>query len=93
MQRIACKDAAEASCVIANLLAELEQPCGKCGTDGVVLTGTSPEGGAVTVRLMEENVPQGTLSAAGGGIHLVLEVSGGDDLLERIRERRCPNGR
>lgn len=78
MQRIACKDAAEVSCVTANLLAELEQPCGKCGTDGVVLTGTSPEGGAVTVRLMEENV---------------LEVSGGDDLLGRVRERRCPNGR
>lgn len=77
MQRIACKDAAEVSCTIANLLAELEQPCGKCRADGVVLTGTSPEGGAVTVRLMDENV---------------LEVSGGDDLLERIRERRCPNG-
>lgn len=73
---IACRSDAEVSCVIANLLCELEQPCGKCDRDGVVLTGTSPAGSPVTIRLLENRV---------------LEVEGGDDLLEAIRERRCPH--
>ena len=77
MQRVACKDAAEVSCTIANLIAELEQPCGQCRADGVVLTGTSPLGGSITVRLLPENV---------------LEVTGGDDLLEQVRGRMCGDG-
>lgn len=76
--RIACKDAAEVSCVIADLLSELELPCGRCDGEGVVLTGTSPLGGDITVRLLPENV---------------LEVDGGDELLRAIRERGCPHGR
>lgn len=52
MQRVACKSFAEASCLVANLLAELEQPCRDCGTaDCVVFTGTSPTGEPVTVRM------------------------------------------
>lgn len=79
MQRVACSNSAEASCLLANLLAELEQPCQMCRPDGgVVLTGHSPTGEAVTVRLMPG---------------LVLEVEGCAELLPTIRERRCPYGR
>lgn len=77
MQRVACKDAAEVSCTVANLIAELDQPCGLCREAGVVLTGTSPLGGPITVRLLPENV---------------LEVTGGDGLLERVRGRMCADG-
>lgn len=42
MRRAACKDWAEASCLISNLLAELEQPCRMCREDSLVLTGRSP---------------------------------------------------
>lgn len=77
MLRLACKNAAEASCAISNLIAELEQPCGQCEGESVVLTGTSPTGERVTVRLLSGNV---------------LEVEGGDGLLEDIRRRRCPFG-
>lgn len=42
MRRAACKDWAEASCLISNLLAELEQPCRICREDSLVLTGRSP---------------------------------------------------
>lgn len=75
--RIACKDAGEVSCTIANLLSELEPPCGRCDCEGVVLTGASPQGGGITVRLLPENV---------------LEVEGGDELLLEIRKRGCPHG-
>lgn len=78
MRKLACKDAAEASCIIANLIAETEQPCGQCDAERVVLTGTAPTGERVTVRILPEHV---------------LEVEGGEELLERIRERRCPHGR
>lgn len=79
MKRIACKDSAEASCVISNILAELEQPCRFCKPDGaVVLTGRSPTGEAVTVRLLPG---------------AVLEIDGCEELLEQIRGRRCPCGR
>ena len=44
MRRAACKDWAEASCLISNLLAELEQPCRICREDSLVLTGRSPTG-------------------------------------------------
>lgn len=37
MRRAACKDWAEASCLISNLLAELEQPCRICREDSLVL--------------------------------------------------------
>lgn len=79
MERVACKSGAEASCLLANLLAELAQPCEACGPgDAVVLTGTSPTGTALTVRLLPG---------------LILEVEGGEALLEQIRGRRCPYGR
>lgn len=40
MTTISCKDSAEVSCIIGNILAELEQPCQSCQPDGaVVLTG------------------------------------------------------
>ena len=62
-----------------DILAELEQPCQSCQPDGaVVLTGRSPAGGAVTVRMLPGRV---------------LEVEGGEDLLPEIRGRRCPYGR
>lgn len=78
MQRIACSNTREVSCLLANLLAELEQPCRMCQPDGaVVLTGRSPTGEAVTVRLLP------------GG---VMEVDGGGELLTTIRGRRCPHG-
>lgn len=78
MQRVACKDWAEVSCLLANLVAELEQPCRECGeADRLVLTGRSPTGADVTVRVMPD---------------LVLEVEGGEALLETIRARGCPHG-
>lgn len=49
--RMACKDTQEVSCLVANLLCELEQPCRACAAEGVVLCGRSPLGEAVTVRL------------------------------------------
>lgn len=79
MERLACKDEAEVSCLVANLLAELEPPCEECEPGGgVVLTGTSPAGAPVTVRLLPE---------------CVVEVEGCEDLLGQIRERRCPHDR
>ena len=79
MTMISCKDSAEVSCIIGNILAELEQPCQSCQPDGAVaLTGRSPAGGAVTVRMLPGRV---------------LEVEGGEDLLPEIRGRRCPYGR
>ena len=50
--RMACKDTQEVSCLVANLLCELEQPCRACAAEGVVLCGRSPLGEAVTVRYM-----------------------------------------
>lgn len=77
MEQVACKSAAEVSCLLANLLAELEQPCRMCKPDGaVVLTGTSPTGEQTTVRLLPG---------------LLLEVEGGEALLAQIRGRRCPH--
>ncbi len=79
MQKIACSNSAEVSCLLANLLAELEQPCRMCRPDGVVvLTGRSPMGEAVTVRLLPD---------------CIMEVEGCDELLSTVRERRCPYGR
>lgn len=47
MTTISCKDSAEVSCIIGNILAELEQPCQSCQPDGaVVLTGRSPNSDA-----------------------------------------------
>lgn len=53
MRRAACKDWAEASCLISNLLAELEQPCRMCREDSLVLTGRSPTGETVTMMQHE----------------------------------------
>ena len=73
---ISCKDSAEVSCIIGNILAELEQPCQSCQPDGaVVLTGPLPRW-------------RGGDGAYASG-H-VLEVEGGEDLLPEIRGRRCP---
>ncbi len=71
--RIACKNAQEASCLVANLLSDLEQPCGACPADGIVLCGRSPLGGPVTVRFAPENR---------------LEIEGAEELLKPILERR-----
>ena len=76
MRRAACKDWAEASCLISNLLAELEQPCRICREDSLVLTGRSPTGATVTIRL---------------GPDLVLEAEGCDKLLDAARKRGCPD--
>lgn len=78
MERVACKNSQEVSCLLSNLLAELEQPCGECSREGVVLTGASPAGDRVTVRLLPG---------------LILEAEGCDELLAQIKERRCPHGR
>lgn len=64
--------------MISNLLAELEQPCRICREDRLVLTGRSPSGEAVTLRL---------------GPDLVLESEGCGALAEEIRKRGCPDGR
>lgn len=78
MKRLACKSTAEVSCLLANLLAELEQPCQVCKPDiGIVLTGISPTGSSVTVHLLPGRI---------------MEVEGGEDILGQIRERRCPHG-
>ena len=74
---VACKDDADVSCTIANLLSELELPCVRCNGVGVILTGTSPTGCTVTVRMLPDNV---------------LEVEGGDELLQAIRKRGCLHG-
>ena len=71
------EDWAEASCLISNLLAELEQPCRICREDSLVLTGRSPTGETVTIRL---------------GPDLVLEAEGCDELLDAARKRGCPDG-
>lgn len=73
MTRIACNNSKEASCLLANLLTELEQPCESCGVDGaIVLTGFSPDGEAVTVRMLPgrvmdiEGIPEEKLAAIRG---------------------------
>lgn len=86
MLRAACRSDAEVSCIIANMISELEQPCGYCkgedmdeeglSTEGITLKGLSPCGEPVLVRLLPGRV---------------LEIVGGDELLEAIRERRCPH--
>lgn len=76
MIKIACKDVSELSCTIPNIISELEQPCGICKSGELVLTGLSPLGTPVTVRLMRD---------------FVLEVDGIDqDTMNNIRERGCP---
>lgn len=68
----------EVSCVVANLIAGLEPPCGHCKDAGVTLDGTSPTGEPVAVRILPGHV---------------LEVEGGGELLDTIRKRRCPYAR
>lgn len=80
MVRIACKDAAEASCIVGNLLAELTPPCHQCQDPvhvALVLTGTTPTGEAVTARVYPDGV---------------VEIEGADELVEEIKERGCPHG-
>lgn len=73
LTRIACKDAREVSCLVANLLSDLEPPCGACPMEGIVLCGHSPLGGPVTVRFAAGNV---------------LEIEGDEELLAPVLERR-----
>lgn len=65
----------EASCLIPNLIAELETPCPCEGLEGLVLRGLGYKGQRVTIRVRPG----------------VLEVDGVPaDELEALRERRCP---
>lgn len=64
----------EASCLIPNLIAELETPCPCEGLEGLVLCGLGYKGQRVTIRVRPG----------------VLEVDGVPaDELEALRERRC----
>ena len=86
MRRVACRSDAEVSCIIANAISELEHPCGGCNgedgyeeglsPEGITLKGLSPGGEPVLVRILPGRT---------------LEITGGDELLEAIRERRCPH--
>lgn len=60
MTTISCKDSAEVSCIIGNILAELEQPCQSCQPDG-----------AVTVRMLP-----GRVLEVEGGEDLLPEIRG-----------------
>ena len=65
----------EASCLIPNLIAELESPSPCEGLEGLVLCGLGSKGQWVTIRVRPG----------------VLEVDGVPaDELEALRERRCP---
>ncbi|MEG1565037.1 MAG: hypothetical protein RR365_15170 [Bacteroides sp.] len=74
---VACKDAAEVSCTISNILSELEIPCGLCDGPCVVLAGTSPLGEHIKIRLLPENV---------------LEIDGAGEMLPEMQKRGCPCG-
>lgn len=77
MRRVVCKDWAEASYLISNLLAELKQPCRMCRENSLVLTGRSPTGETVTIRL---------------GPDLVLETEDCDELPNAAQKRGRPDG-
>lgn len=75
MSLYACKDAEELSCVLANLIAETRLPCERCiGTSVPIVEGLTCDGRDITVRILPDNV---------------LDVTGADELLEKIRGRRC----
>jgi hypothetical protein len=46
--RYACKPK-ELSCIIGNVFAELNPPCGKCRNENIVICGTTPTGEAATL--------------------------------------------
>ena len=52
LTRHACT-AAELSCVIGNIFAELSPPCGECGAERVTITGTTVTGNAATLTITE----------------------------------------
>ena len=52
LTRHACT-AAELSCVIGNIFAELSPPCGDCGAERVTITGTTVTGNAATLTITE----------------------------------------
>lgn len=52
LTRYACT-AAELSCVIGNIFAELSPPCDACGAERVTITGTTVTGNAATLTVTE----------------------------------------
>ena len=52
LTRHACT-AAELSCVIGNMFAELSPPCEDCGAERVTITGTTVTGNAATLTVTE----------------------------------------
>lgn len=75
LTRYACT-AAELSCVIGNIFAELSPPCGGCGAEVLRITGTTVAGNAATL----------TVTEAG------FDFDGcADDtaMIERMRKGRC----
>lgn len=75
LTRYACT-AAELSCVIGNIFAELSPPCAACGAEVLQITGTTVTGNAATL----------TVTEAG------FDFDGcADDtaMIERMRKGRC----
>lgn len=52
MTRYACT-AAELSCIIGNIFAELSPPCEECGGERVKITGTTVTGNAATLTITD----------------------------------------
>ena len=52
LTRYACT-AAELSCVIGNIFAELSPPCAACGAEVLQITGTTVTGNAATLTVTE----------------------------------------
>lgn len=74
MIRVACDDS-EASCLIANIIAETVMPC-PCAGGPLRICGTGPDGQHVEVRVL------------GGGVYEIKGITA--DQLTAIRARRCP---
>lgn len=65
----------EISCLLGNIVAELGPPCETCGnTDGLTVSGTSPDGRAVCMTIMPDGV---------------VEIEGCEDLVDVIHRRPC----
>lgn len=73
MIRVACDDS-EASCLIANIIAETVMPC-PCKGGPLRICGNGPDGQHVEVRVL------------GGGVYEIEGVTA--DQLTAIRARRC----
>lgn len=57
LTRYACT-AAELSCVIGNIFAELSPPCAACGAEVLQITGTTVTGNAATLTVTEAGEQQ-----------------------------------